>query len=140
MAATMGTSEAKEICKRRQAIIEPVFGQLFERKGRNLNYRGEMAHTGLHPAEQIQPDPAPPAQTMTIIEAAGRTRGPPALRPDRQAPANAGIRLMQRPAPRREPDLDPLSAPSVMRQPRPASPRRNPRHPPGLGDTGDLAA
>ena len=48
MAATMDTPEAKEACKKRQAIIEPVFGQLFERMGRNLNYRGEMAHTELH--------------------------------------------------------------------------------------------
>ncbi|MGH3158668.1 MAG: hypothetical protein ACRDNF_19115, partial [Streptosporangiaceae bacterium] len=48
MADTMSTPEAKEACKKRQAIIEPIFGQLFERMGRNLNYRGEMAHTELH--------------------------------------------------------------------------------------------
>jgi len=48
MADTMSTPEAKEAYKKRQAIIEPVFGQLFERMGRNLNYRGEMAHTELH--------------------------------------------------------------------------------------------
>jgi transposase len=45
MAATMATPGAKEACKKRQAIIEPVFGQLFARMGRNLNYRGEMART-----------------------------------------------------------------------------------------------
>ena len=45
MAGTMSTPEAKEAYKKRQAIIEPIFGQLFERMGRNLNYRGEMAHT-----------------------------------------------------------------------------------------------
>ena len=48
MAATMATPEAKKACKKRQAIIEPVFGQLFARMGRNLNYRGEMADTELH--------------------------------------------------------------------------------------------
>jgi hypothetical protein len=48
MAATMATPEAKEAYKKRQAIIEPVFGQLFARMGRNLNYRGEMAGTELH--------------------------------------------------------------------------------------------
>jgi hypothetical protein len=48
MAATMSTPEAKAAYKKRQAIIEPVFGQLFERLGRNLNYRGDMAHTELH--------------------------------------------------------------------------------------------
>jgi hypothetical protein len=48
MAATMDTPEAKEAYKKRQAIIEPVFGQLFARMGRNLNYRGEMAGTELH--------------------------------------------------------------------------------------------
>jgi transposase len=48
MAATMDTPEAKEAYKKRQAIIEPIFGQLFERMGRGLNYRGEMAHTELH--------------------------------------------------------------------------------------------
>ena len=48
MAGTMSTPEAKEAYKKRQAIIEPIFGQLFERMGRNLNYRGEMAHTELH--------------------------------------------------------------------------------------------
>lgn len=48
MAATMDTPEAKEAYKKRQALIEPVFGQLFARMGRNLNYRGEMAHTELH--------------------------------------------------------------------------------------------
>ncbi|MGH3280767.1 MAG: transposase [Trebonia sp.] len=48
MADTMSTPEAKEAYKKRQAIIEPIFGQLFERMGRNLNYRGEMAHTELH--------------------------------------------------------------------------------------------
>ena len=48
MAATMATPEAKEAYKKRQAIIEPVFGQLFARTGRSLNYRGEMAGTELH--------------------------------------------------------------------------------------------
>ena len=48
MAATMSTPEAKEAYKKRQAIIEPILGQLFECMGRGLNYRGEMAHTELH--------------------------------------------------------------------------------------------
>lgn len=48
MAGTMSTPEAKAAYKKRQAIIEPVFGQLSERLGRTLNYRGDMAHTGLH--------------------------------------------------------------------------------------------
>jgi hypothetical protein len=48
MAGTMSTPEAKAAYKKRQAIIEPVFGQLFERLGRTLNYRGYMAHTELH--------------------------------------------------------------------------------------------
>jgi transposase len=48
MAATMATPEAKQAYKKRQAIIEPVFGQLFARMGRSLNYRGEMADTELH--------------------------------------------------------------------------------------------
>jgi transposase len=48
MAGTMSTPEAKEAYKKRQSIIEPIFGQLFERMGRNLNYRGEMACTELH--------------------------------------------------------------------------------------------
>jgi transposase len=48
MAATMDTPEAKEAYKKRQAIIEPVFGQLFARMGRNLNYRGDMAGTELY--------------------------------------------------------------------------------------------
>lgn len=48
MAGTMSTPGAKEAYKKRQAIIEPIFGQLFERMGRNLNYRGEMAHAELH--------------------------------------------------------------------------------------------
>ncbi|HEY2693342.1 MAG TPA: transposase [Streptosporangiaceae bacterium] len=48
MADTMSTPEAKEAYKKRQSIIEPIFGQLFERMGRNLNYRGEMACTELH--------------------------------------------------------------------------------------------
>jgi transposase len=48
MADTMDTPEAKEAYKKRQVIIEPIFGQLFERMGRNLNYRSEMARTELH--------------------------------------------------------------------------------------------
>ena len=44
----MATPEAKQAYKKRQAIIEPVFGQLFARMGRSLNYRGEMAGTELH--------------------------------------------------------------------------------------------
>src|SRR5487761_1148135 len=48
MAATMDTPEAKEAYKKRQAIIEPIFGQLLERMSRGLNYRGDMAGTELH--------------------------------------------------------------------------------------------
>jgi transposase len=48
MAAKMSTPEALAVYKKRQAIIEPVFGQLFARLGRTLNYRGQMVHTELH--------------------------------------------------------------------------------------------
>jgi len=48
MAAKMSTPAALAAYKRRQAIIEPVFGQLFARLGRTLNYRGEMVHTEVH--------------------------------------------------------------------------------------------
>ena len=41
----MSTPEAEEACKKRQAIIKPISGQLPERTGRNLNYRGEVPHT-----------------------------------------------------------------------------------------------
>ena len=150
MAATMDTPEAKEACKKRQAIIEPVFGQLFERMGRNLNYRGEMAHTELHlwgtthnllkcfrsrqrpqPRAGHRPErcltrPCRPTNRTFTSEQNGapgpdsrnhdhyRSRRPPPRTTgttDRQAStARACIRLMQRPAPRREPHPGPLSA------------------------------
>jgi hypothetical protein len=47
MAAKMNTPAASAAYKRRQAIIEPAFGQLFARLGRTLNYRGEMVSTEL---------------------------------------------------------------------------------------------
>jgi len=48
MADKISTPESLALYKKRQAIIEPVFGQMFARLGRTLNYRGEMVHTELH--------------------------------------------------------------------------------------------
>ena len=47
MAARMDSDEAKQLYKRRSAIIEPVFAQLFARLGRHLNYRGGMVDVEL---------------------------------------------------------------------------------------------
>jgi len=73
MAARMATDEAKQLYKRRPAIIEPVFAQLFARLGRHLNYRGDMVDIELtlwglthnllkrirHLANQATTSPAP---------------------------------------------------------------------------------
>jgi hypothetical protein len=48
MAARLDTPEGQALYKRRKAIIEPLFAQLFARFGRTLNYRGHMAETELH--------------------------------------------------------------------------------------------
>jgi len=48
MAARLDTPEGRALYKRRKAIIEPVFAQLFARFGRTLNYRGDMVATELH--------------------------------------------------------------------------------------------
>jgi transposase len=48
MAARLDTPEGQALYKRRKAIIEPVFAQLFARFGRTLNYRGDMVTTELH--------------------------------------------------------------------------------------------
>lgn len=42
MATRMNSDEAKQLYKRRCAIIEPVFAQLFAQLGRHLNYRNDM--------------------------------------------------------------------------------------------------
>lgn len=47
MAARMNRDDAKKIYKRRSAIIEPVWAQLFERLGRHLNYRDNMVDVEL---------------------------------------------------------------------------------------------
>ena len=48
MADRLATEDGKRIYKRRAAIIEPVFAQLFQRLGRNLNYRNDNITTELH--------------------------------------------------------------------------------------------
>lgn len=48
MTARLGTPEGKALYKRRSAIIEPVFAQLFARLGRNLNYRDTRVGLELH--------------------------------------------------------------------------------------------
>jgi transposase len=48
MAAKLDTPEGQAVYKRRKAIIEPVFAQLFARFGRTLNYRGDMVATEIH--------------------------------------------------------------------------------------------
>jgi hypothetical protein len=48
MAAKLDTPEGQAVYKQRQAIIEPVFAQLFARFGRTLNYRGDMVTTEIH--------------------------------------------------------------------------------------------
>ena len=47
MADRLHTPEGKAIYRERAKIIEPVFGQLFQRLGRTLNYRGDAAETEL---------------------------------------------------------------------------------------------
>lgn len=73
MAAKMATDQAKQLYKRRPAIIEPVFAQLFARLGRHLNYRGDMVDVELnlwasthnllkhirHVAKQLHPAASP---------------------------------------------------------------------------------
>jgi len=48
MTDRLATPEGKALYKRRSAMIEPVFAQLFARLGRDLNYRGEHVSTELH--------------------------------------------------------------------------------------------
>jgi transposase len=49
MADRLATPTGKALYRRRAAIIEPVFGQLFQRLGRTLHYRGPLVDTELHP-------------------------------------------------------------------------------------------
>jgi len=48
MADRLQTPEGKAIYRKRAGIIEPVFAPLFQRLGRNLNYRHHGADTELH--------------------------------------------------------------------------------------------
>ncbi len=48
MAGAFDDPENRKLYKRRAAIIEPVFAQLFTRFGRTLNYRGDDVITELH--------------------------------------------------------------------------------------------
>jgi transposase len=48
MTARLGTPEGKALYKRRSAMIEPVFAQLFARLGRHLNYRDTKVDLELH--------------------------------------------------------------------------------------------
>lgn len=48
MADRLATQDGKTLYKRRGAIIEPIFGQLFQRLGRHLNYRGAKADPELY--------------------------------------------------------------------------------------------
>src|SRR5580693_5206517 len=48
MTAKLDTPEGRALYKRRSAIIEPVFAQLFARLGRDLHYRGTMVGLELH--------------------------------------------------------------------------------------------
>jgi hypothetical protein len=42
MTARLSAEEGKKLYRKRAGIIEPVFGQLFQRLGHSLNYRGVM--------------------------------------------------------------------------------------------------
>ena len=48
MAARFDNPDNHTLYKRRGAIIEPLFAQLFNRFGRSINYRGDNVHTELH--------------------------------------------------------------------------------------------
>jgi transposase len=48
MTARLDTPQGKALYKRRSAIIEPVFAQLFARLGRDLRYRGTRVDLELH--------------------------------------------------------------------------------------------
>ncbi len=48
MAARLDTPQGKALYKRRSAMIEPVFAQLFARLGRDLNYRDTKVDLELH--------------------------------------------------------------------------------------------
>lgn len=48
MADKLATDHGKTLYKKRAAIIEPIFGQMFTRLGRYLNYRGPNVDTELH--------------------------------------------------------------------------------------------
>lgn len=48
MAARLDTDDGKTLYRQRAVTIEPVFGQLINRLGRWLNYRGNHVDTELH--------------------------------------------------------------------------------------------
>jgi hypothetical protein len=48
MTARLDTPEGKALYKKRSAMIEPVFAQLFNRLGRHLNYRDTKVGLELH--------------------------------------------------------------------------------------------
>lgn len=48
MTARMNSPDGKKLYRHRAAIIEPVFAQLFQRFGRNLNHRDRAVDTELH--------------------------------------------------------------------------------------------
>lgn len=48
MAARLGTTDGKDLCKQRSPMIEPVFAQLFSRLDRDLHYRDTKVDLELH--------------------------------------------------------------------------------------------
>ena len=48
MACRFTDPDNRTLYKRRSAIIEPVFAQLFKRFGRGINHRGVNVETELH--------------------------------------------------------------------------------------------
>jgi transposase len=48
MAARLATDQGKALYRKRGAIIEPVFAQIFNRLGRDLHYRGDRVTLELH--------------------------------------------------------------------------------------------
>jgi hypothetical protein len=48
MANRLNQPDNRALYKRRGAIIEPLFAQLFTRFGRNINYRADNVDTELH--------------------------------------------------------------------------------------------
>ena len=78
MTARLDTPEGKALYKRRSAMIEPVFAQLFARLGRQLNYRDTKADLELHLW-------AASHNLLKAIRARARSAAPP---PARLAPAS----------------------------------------------------